>query len=118
MRALVAVLPLLIVCALTLPASAGAAQCGSISSSKLAPISHTTVFTYKYSSCRRARLIVRGYLRRIGGVMSCQQRTSCVKVVRGWKCHVPGVHGTWVGCVPKDKPWSGTGRPFVGISGY
>jgi len=108
----------LICCALALPSAAGATrQCGSISSSKLTPISQASVFTYKYSSCRRARLIVRAYLRHIDGVMSCQQRASCVRVVRGWKCHVPGVHGTWVGCVPRGTPWEGTNRPFVGVFG-
>lgn len=107
----------LICSALAWPASASAASCGPISSPKLAGISSTSVFTYKYSRCTRARTIIRAYLRRIGRVRSCGQ-DGCVKNVRGWKCHTPQYHGTFVGCVPKGSPWSGAGRPFIGVSGY
>ena len=104
-------------CVLVWPSSASAASCGSISSPALSGISSAKVFTYKYERCRRARSIVREYMRRIRKVRRCEPM-GCVRVVRGWKCRTPQVHGTMVGCVPRGQPWSGSSRPFVGIYGY
>lgn len=106
--------------AVVLSVTTGTAQargCGDISANALPSAFDYNVFTYKVSSCKRARSILAAYLRTVASVDSCSQG-GCVRKVKGWKCRTPQVHGTVVGCVPQGASWGGPGRPFVGISRF